>query len=56
MTEPEPSDAERVAISLSQLLDELRVQSEGGTDRGGRVDGAQAAYERLRNEGLAGPI
>lgn len=48
------TDAERVALTLSQLIAELRNQED--TDVGTRIDGAQAAYERLRNEGLAGPI
>lgn len=55
MTEPDPmSDPQRIALLLSQLMAELRASADNIV--GTRLDGVQAAYERLRNEGLASPM
>ena len=47
-------EAEAVGAALDQLIDELEVQTaDGGGGTGTRIDGAVAALERLRNDGLA---
>jgi hypothetical protein len=47
-------DADRVAIVLTQLMSELDEEVSRGNP-GTRLDGATAAMERLRAEGLVLP-
>lgn len=44
-------DAEQVALVMHTLVAELNAADDEGVP-GTRVDGAMAAFERLRNEGL----